>query len=657
MRIVRRAIIMAAFAVGGSATAQQAATTVQQDFDAATALTDKRDNPAALAAWEALERRVARNPRTLAVVRVRKSGVLLALRQMDEAVAAARSGLAALPVSDATLNEDRYDALMTLGRIGEASLDYASAADAYARAEPLAAGPKERLATLRGLIETATFVDPAVAAAAIVRADAALPAIKAEPAVRAVFKRLNGQLLLNQGAYEASRVQSAEAVNLLGGLTSRTRLDDVTVRSNYAIAALLAGKKNDARRYMAMTGAGRLSTGSFDPAAGMKMPECGGEAGLKPADVAVIEFSVADDGTVRQSLPVYAAGGGAVALEFARQARSWSWTPEQVKAMPVFYRNHVRVELRCSTAFERPSIYTFLDGELGAWLATKRIDPPELVDGADAVVLPRLRAQLVQAEAATGKDALALVPILHLLVGNVVVGREESLALTRRELAIAIAHDVPPVARLAIETRLWNNSLAERWNSRAYVVLVSPALTRAPYAGDPTARAAIRLLLADTAREDEARARALLTAVGSDAALPANHPLRVGALVRLASLEQVSGNAQAASAAFASSGLSARQCALVDAAPRFLGTSVSSSNFPREAIEWGFEGWTRTQFDISAEGSVVNLRVVAAYPPFVFSQAGAGVIAKARYEKSYRPDGGLGCGGSSQGVRFALPRG
>ncbi|WP_260598731.1 hypothetical protein [Sphingomonas endolithica] len=652
---MKQAMLIAAIAMTGAATAQQAATTAQQDFDAATALSDKGDNAAALVAWEALERRVAKNPRTLAIVRVRKSGVLLALRRMDDAVAAARSGLAGLPTSDTSLVPDRYSALMTLGRIAEASLDYASAADAYAHAEPLAADSTERLATLRGLIETATFVDPAVAAAAVVRADTALATIKADPTVKAIFKRVYGQLLLNQGAFEASRVQSAAAVQLLGGLTSRTGLDDVTVRSNYAIAALLAGKKDDARRYMAMTGAGRLPKGSFDPADGMKMPECGGEAGLKPADVAVIEFSVADDGTVPHSLPVYAAGGGQVALEFARQARNWSWTAEKVKATPVFFRNHVRVELRCSTAFERPSIQTFLDGELGSWLSTKHVDPPQMLAGADAAVLPRLRTQLATAETASGKDALALVPILHLLTADVVVGREESLAFAQRELAIASAHGVPPAARLAIQSRVWSNSLAQRWDPKGYARLVTPALPTEPYASDPTARNAIRLLLADAVRANDARSRALLTAVGADAELPANHPLKVGALVRLASLEQDSGNPAAASAAFASSGLSARQCALVDSAPRFLGANVSSSSFPMEAALWGFEGWVRTQSDVSAEGKVVNLRVVASYPPFVFSQAGAGVLSGGRFEKSFRPDGGLGCGGVEQGIRFVMP--
>jgi hypothetical protein len=37
------------------------------------------------------------------------------------------------------------------------------------------------------------------------------------------------------------------------------------------------------------------------------------------------------------------------------------------------------------------------------------------------------------------------------------------------------------------------------------------------------------------------------------------------------------------------------------------------------------------------------------------TKAGTETMAGARYSKTYRPDGGLGCGGTSQRVRFVLP--
>ncbi|MFC3580586.1 hypothetical protein [Sphingomonas hylomeconis] len=651
----RRSILMLATIAGmaSAAAAQQPASSVQQDFEAAAALHDKDDFAGALARWQALETRAAKNVRSRSLVQLRKGQTLLALDRKDEAVAATRLGLAALPSSDATLRNDRFVAFLTLGRVAEASLDYASAAEAYDDAEKLATGPGDKLIALRGLIQATTFVDPNRAGPAIGRAEL-LVATDTDKAVKAVIKRLKGQLLLNQGAFELSRKASGEAVQLLGGLTERTRIDDVPVRSNYAIAALLAGDKEDARRYLAMTGAGRLSKGSFDPALQMKVPECGGESGLKPADMAVVEFTIDDDGVVRISAPVYAAGGGGTALEFARATRGWSWSPEQVKQMPLFFRNRVRVELRCSTAFERPSIGTYLDGELGAWLTDRKVAMPPMLSGSDAGMLPQLRVQLAAAEAAGGADALALVPILHQLTHSSVVAREEINVLARRELAIAVAHGAPPPARLAIETIVWQSDLAEGWKPEPYVRTVTPALGATAYAGDAVARSALRLLLADAGRKNETRSRQLLTEIGKDPALPANHPLRVGALIRLASLEKDAGNAAAAAAAFTQSGLSARQCALVDSAPRFLGVTAGPSAFPMEAQQWGFEGFTSTQFDVSADGRVVNQRVVVAYPPFVFTEAGTGIMKTARYEKSYRPEGGLGCGGEMRRVRFSL---
>lgn len=638
--------------------AQAAPATVQQEFERATALLAAKDYAGSLAAWEALERRTAGNPRSRAIVRVRKSMALLGLNRTDEALAAARAGLADLPRADASLKEDRLTAYLNIGRIAETTLDYAGAAEAYGQADALADDPAAKLSALRGLIETQTFVDPDAAARALPRAEPVLAAAKADKSVRAVFARLNGQLLLNQGAFAASAKQSAIAVDLLGGLTTQTKLDDVRVRSNYAIAALLGGDAEEARHYMAMTGAGRLPKGELNPAAQMKVPDCGGETGLRPDDVAVIDFSIDDDGSVRRSVPVYAAGGGSVALDFARTARQWSWPAAQVTTLPAFFRNDVRVELRCSTSFERPSVRTYLDGELGAWLASRKVPLPPLSTGSDAALLPAQRALLAQIEAAQGGDALALVPVLHALANNVVVPFEEKNLLARRETAILSANAAPPTVLLAAQHLAWATSIAESWRHSNFRDALSAALIGTPYADDASARAAIRLMIVDGighAARDQADARVLLNQVADDEGLPANHPLRVGALVRLASLEQQAGNATAAGAAFAKSNLSARQCALLDSAPRMRHENISSDAFPNEAMAWGFEGWTQVEFDVSADGKVLNPRAVVAYPPFVFSKAGGSVVKTAQYEKTYRPDGGLGCGGNTQRVRFLLP--
>jgi tetratricopeptide (TPR) repeat protein len=645
---------LAAVALGVPAPAQQQS--VQQAFEAATALMVKGENEAALRAWEALEKRVEGSPRNLAIVRVRKSEVLFNLDRKQEVVVAARAGLAGLPESDKTLDEDRFLAWNRLGQIAEASLDYAGAADAYRHAVALAPSPLLKIKTLRGLIATDTFVDPARVGEELAQADALLASMEVDPGAKAIFDQLRSEWLLNQGDFKGAREAADDAVDGLGGLTSKTDLYDVAARSDYALAAVLAGDDDAARRYMAMTGAGRLPKGNFGRGVQMKVPDCGGEDGLRPEDVAIVQFSIGDDGAVLNSVPVYSSAGGEAALAFARAARQWSWTPEQVKNMPQFFRYRARVELRCSTAFERPSVGDYLDGALGEWLTAKGVALPSIATGSDAAVLPEQRARLTAAEA-SGGDTLALVPLLSAVVRNSVVPREEVNKLAERGVAILREHDAPPTALLAMQRFAWESATPEGWSARDYDRAVSPGLAQPVYAANAEARSAIRLMLADRIRrKDEDRARLLLRQVADDTALAANHPLKVGALVRLASLEAGEGNVAAAQAAFERSGLDARQCALVDSPPKLRSANSSSRDFPREAQRWGFEGWTKVQFDIDADGHVLNERAIVSYPPFVFTKAGTNLISGARYEKSFRPDGGLGCGGQSNSIAFRLGR-
>ncbi|WEK01546.1 MAG: hypothetical protein P0Y59_07670 [Candidatus Sphingomonas phytovorans] len=654
MRILKVSIAsMALIGAASPIAAQQAATTIQQDFEAAAALDAGSDKQAALNAWEALERRTMKNRRSHAIVLVRKSAALLELDRKDEAVAAARAGLAGLPADDASLSEDRYRAYINLARIAQGAVDYASAMAAYRDAASASDGVANRFVALLGLIQTATFVDPAVAADALGKTKALIATTKTDSVVAAEFARREGLLLLNDGDFAGARVKSAEAVKLLGGLTTRVDLRDVSARSDTAIAALLAGDGDSARKYMAYTGAGRLPEGSFDPAVQMKAPSCGGEGGLKPDDMAVVEFSIGDDGTVTTSTPIYAAGGGPVALEFARAALGWSWTPEQVKALPRFFRYNIRIEMRCSTEFQRPSIGDFLSASLESWMTEKRLPVPAADHTSDAVALPRQRAALAAAEA-KGAESIEVLPPLYRLMRNVVVPREETNVLARRALAIADANGVPPVPRLALD-------IVERGTARAagkrggdFARAAMPLLSQPLYTGNPQARSVVRLLIADAdERSAGSRTRELLHQVADDQALAANDPMRVGALVRIASIEQQSGNAAAAREAFERSGLAANQCGIIDSAPKLL---HAGGVYPQEATAWGFEGWTQTQFDVAADGRVVNERAVLSYPPFVFTKAGVRTMAGARYAKSYRPDGSLGCGASTQRVRFLFGR-
>ncbi|MES2422153.1 MAG: hypothetical protein V4595_12790 [Pseudomonadota bacterium] len=655
MRIDRVGVFGAGMMAIAAATVQVAAqapaTTVQQDFDSAAALDTKGDKVAALAAWEKLEARTKPGSRSRGVALIRKSAALFKLDRSDDAVIAARGGLALLPATDPTLAEDRWRAYYNLGSIAQNALDYAGAGEAYASAETAADTPAMKAGAMLALAETRTFTDPASADATLARVDALVKSVQTDARLKAMVARRHAILLLNRGAYEPARLYAVEAVKQLGGLTSQTDSNDVSARSDAAIASLLAGKPDKAREYMAMTGAGRLTKGEFDPAVQMDVPPCGGEADLRPADMAVVEFTIGDDGVVRNVSPIYAAGGGAVALEFARAVRDWSWTPEQAKALPAFFRYNVRVEMRCSTEFERPSITKFLDADMATWLQTKGLALPTKERGADAIAVVRQRAALAEAEAKSGPNGLATLPPLYQLVNNAVVGREETNVFARRALAIAEAQGAPPSARLPLEISVRETASADTWRAGSYTRAMTPLLTMPAYANDPKAHAAILLLIAEATRSGTRRLP-LLQEVADDKRLVANDPLRVGALIRLASLQQQAGDTAAARTTFDRSGLAANQCAILDAPPRFLS---AGGVFPNEAMAWGFEGWTKTQFDVDADGRVLNQRAVLSYPPFVFTKAGVQTVAGARWSKTFRPDGGVGCGGLSQNVRFKLP--
>lgn len=636
-------------AIGLIAAAPQPAQSPQRMFDAASALEAADDWAGALLAWQRLENASARNKRTRAVARLRKGIAAYQVGQPDQAVIALRAALAELPTGDATLRPDRQLAHQFLGRVAESSLDYVAAAREYAVVETLSDTPAEKLAVLASLAAVRTFTDPAAAAATLDRANALMATTTATKDTQALFARRRALLHLNRGDFTGATRHGKRAVMLLGGLTERVSLEDISARGDVALAMLLGGDPDKAREYLAYTGAGRTPKG-FDPGVGMKPPACGGEAGLKPADVAVIEFSVGANGQVALATPIYAAGGPDVALAFARSAREWSWTPEALAKLPAFYRNRVRIEMRCTTQFERPSVNGFLEAELAAWLAAKA-SPLADKEGSPAALAIRQRAAL----ASVPTDQVDAVPILYRLATNAVVSREESLGFARRALAIADRNAPPPSARLSLDLLVRRLEGAETWQGVRFRTRLRELASNPVYSADPRARAATRLLLADADSGD--RARETLEVVANDTALAANDPLKVGALIRIASLEQADGDAEGARAAFARPGLAADQCALVDKAPRMVAANNSFTAFPQEALRWGFEGWVQTEHDIAADGRVSRARAILSYPPFVFSPAAEKMFKTARYEKTFRPDGGLGCGANLGRVRFILPGG
>jgi outer membrane biosynthesis protein TonB len=151
-------------------------------------------------------------------------------------------------------------------------------------------------------------------------------------------------------------------------------------------------------------------------------------------------------------------------------------------------------------------------------------------------------------------------------------------------------------------------------------------------------------------------AEAVLQAIINDSRIADKDPLKVGALVRLASLKAQQGELAAARDNFLKTGLSAQQCSLVDAKPAMKRTGVSSNDYPMEMIRLGVSGWTRIEFDVLPSGETANRRAVISYPPFAFGEAAVKGMAATRYTQTYRPQGELGCGGASVNFRFVMPK-
>lgn len=139
------------------------------------------------------------------------------------------------------------------------------------------------------------------------------------------------------------------------------------------------------------------------------------------------------------------------------------------------------------------------------------------------------------------------------------------------------------------------------------------------------------------------------------APLAAGHPLKVAALLQKANVLADTGNYAGAQAAFQQTGLTAEQCSLFGLTPAVTRSGAGSSDYPDAAVRFGFEGWVRAEFDVTADGRTATQRAVAAYPPFIFNDAAVGIVRGARFTSSYRPEGALACSGQQRSIVFRMP--
>lgn len=651
--------LLAAITLGAAATTAAATpatppkpATLQQQFDAASDAAAERKCIEAIPMFETLERNpaVKKGSIAAAAIAVRKGNCLIRDGRLEEGEASVRTGLPRLESAGEPFAIDVADGYLALGNASLLRTDFSEARRQYERSLAPRKGT-DRVNSLSLLARTTAF-DSGPEPLAYVDEALSLVEAQAKPSkdLLAQLRALRGRILMNRGQDAEAYAELKKALQLSGGLTNRVSLSEVSLRGDLAQAALLLNKKDDARLYLAYTGAGRISESPFARGAIMDPPECGGETGLKPEDAAVVEFGIGEDGQVAYAETVYAKGGPRAAGAFARAVKGWYWRPELLAKIPAFYRASTRVELRCSAAGGgMPSIFAPLDERFEQWA---RAYVPLQAEAGQVARVASFKAAFADREAKG--DGPGQVAAAGLLASQMPFNDPEVVAVLDRALAAGEKAGVSAEPLNLLRIRRVGHA-AGRVAKRTRVQEAYLALLQIPdFAADALTSDAALLAAAGVARRQETEEGDRLVAVAQDDRLPQHHPLRQVARLRLANQAAAAGDLARAQSYFASTGLTEQQCALIGATPRLRSSGVSSSDFPMTAAQYGFEGWVKLEYDILSEGKPSGVRAVVAYPPFIFVDAAQGMARDFRYETSYRPNGAVACNAQQTMLNFLM---
>lgn len=630
-----------------------AAPTNQQLFDSATAAVEAGRCVEAITQFQALETTPVykRGGLLAAAISVREGGCLIKTGHAAEGAAAIERGLPVLKAQGESFGADVRDAYLILGAVAADRLDYDQAASDFQLAADAVKGTA-RVVPLMQLSQVTMFDEGDRALSAVGEArQLILSAPGADKKQVAVVQSQYARVLLNKGrAAEAYRILK-DSLAKQGGLTNRVGLADITTRSDLAIAALQNRQADDARLYLAYTGAGRMSDTPFNLGGNLAAPACG-EGGISPDDMAIIEFSLEDDGRVVNVHPIYVTGGRRAAVAFAGTVRDWSWRADEAAKIPLLFRHTTRVELRCSKAAESKGLANPLREAAMTWLnAHAGVAPWD--DLSDAAALRLQRAALERARTAGNQVAITRAALA--LADSSVTNAEEATAMLDIAATASSAAGAPPTVRNLIRLRQIGRGKADLTQTRAEWRAL---LASADVVGDPLSADTLRLLISQPSGRmpPPPDAATLQARVADDPALPVNHPLKTAALLGQANVLAARGDVAGARSAFQRTGLSGEQCAQLGLSPAMRSSGASSSDYPMAAVRMGFEGWVVAEADVTPDGRTAVPRATIAYPPFVFDDAAVGIAKETRYTSSFRPEGTLACRGVRIPIRFLLPK-
>jgi outer membrane biosynthesis protein TonB len=651
---VRGLLTVVALLVPATVRAAASPGSKQAIYDTAQAAFDKRDWNGTITGFSAV---LPPNDKALsgtsqAIISSRFALALLRVGRVDEARVAADRALAALPASDST---NRIDALSTAAAAARFGFDYRAATDYYRQALALAeaAGDKATVVdTDIGLAYALMTIDPAAVATTLdgLLGDASLKTV-IKPDVIAVLQDLRARAALNAGDLGTAKTWAERAVTRSGGLTTRVSGAQIAMRNDAGIIASLRKDDDDAHQYLAYTGAGHLKDMGWITHYKGDLPVCDDFADIKPADTVIIQFAIADDGHVDGALPIYASRTGHLGEAFARAVSKWRWNPEELTKADAFWRSTLVLQLRCQTRPSPEGLGRPINDAIVEWLKSKGIDSSS--DQLEGYVAPN--------DTRLALDGVVALPALF---ARCCGGHDAEAQLTRIQ-QILDANQAPPAAYAMLTSMRASASTAHEETVHSQQQARATAFARvvpafeARYSGDmSTAWLQLEWALALEGAGDFQHAGPLLKAVLAMpvAVLPEDAPIRRVALLHNAITARNPSDAEEAQAQLTQAGLSADSCSLFDTRPIPTSVAIASSQFPAEAIRWGFEGYVDEAYDIGADGRVSNIRTVFAYPPFVFAKSTEDAVRSFRYLPPKIGDKVAGCAGETQSVHYAIPQ-
>lgn len=647
------------------------AATIQQDFDAAQAKLDAQDFYGARDAFTTLLARFPAGAKgaSVSVVRARLGNALIATNDPDAAVPLLEAALPGLKATTPAEAELRATAWFDLGRALEASGALDAAAGQYRQALDLKAFAVDSpvdIGMRAALARTLIWSNPGEARR-LLDGLLALPPAQLSGDSRGLVLTLRGRVELNNGDPAAAKRWFEQAATSAGGeMTRQINVADMRIRGDLALANYALGDMKGVSRAMHYAGAGGDLPTIFSSARNTSLPACAPLTGLAPDAVAVVEFGLGDDGRVANVTPIYARRGAGEARRgedtgpevlFTEAVRGWFWPGDVARKMPGFWRQVIRVELRCLTQRSGSPLMASFEPAFAAWYGTQGIAPASLGEGNDAVRLPAIKAELARRTQAFGPSSPQLLPLLLQLVANESAPDAERLAAARSFQLILQDSKAP--AELVLLAQLFTQQAASR-NYPEVIANLGPLLKKAEAEGLGETRAAmmVRIMLANTlvSMGSGGKAQPLYEAIAAapQGVLPDNDPIRQQALLRRADYAARKGDAATANDAIAATGLAPEQCALVDVRPEKINGVITEEAFPTLARDWGNSGYVKTGFDITVEGKPKDVRTVIASPPFIFGPDTERAIARFRYRPVFRPGNKVGCTSQTQPVRFSM---